>query len=135
MNNGHFIYIKEHREKDTTMFDLNHMDFTNINFDVENGKILMDTITGFIKNLSTHEQSGLDIVKMTANARVTPTESMLNDLILQLPRSEIKNHFEFHYLNFPAFYDFISSIYMQANFKNSHIALSDLACFSPELKK
>lgn len=135
MNNGHFIYIKEHREKDTTMFDLNHMDFTNINFDVENGKILMDTITGFIKNLSTHEQSGLDIVKMTANARVTPTESILNDLILQLPRSEIKNHFEFHYLNFPAFYDFISSIYMQANFKNSHIALSDLACFSPELKK
>lgn len=135
MNNGHFIYEREHSERDSSQFDSNHMNFSKINFEVENGKFLMDTITGFIKNLSTHEQSGLDILKMTANARITPTESILNDLLLQLPRSEIKNHIEFHYLNFPAFYDFISSVYMQANIKNSYLSLSDLACFSPDLKK
>ncbi len=135
ITNGRFIYEKENRVHDTTLFDLNHMDFSKINFDIENGKILMDTITGFIKNLSTREQSGLEIVKLTANARVTPNESILTDLLLQLPRTEIKERIEFNYFNFPAFYDFISSVYMKADFKNSHLALSDLACFSTELKK
>ncbi|MEI7802633.1 MAG: translocation/assembly module TamB domain-containing protein, partial [Bacteroidota bacterium] len=78
---------------------------------------------------------GLVVKKLTADARVTPTESSLTNLTLQLPRSEVKNQFEFQYANFPAFYDFISSVYMRANLKNSYIALSDLSCFSPELKK
>ncbi len=134
INNGHFIYTKEHREIDSTNFDLNHMNFTNINLEVENTKLLMDTISGFIKNLSTHEKSGLDIVKMTANARVTPTESVLRNLNLKLPRSEIKDKIDFQYQNFPAFYDFISSIYIKANLNNSNITLSDFSCFSNELK-
>ncbi len=135
MNNGHFIYMRENRERDTTRFDTNHLNFTDINFDVENAKILMDTITGFIKNLSTKEQSGLVVKKLTADARVTPAESSLSNLTLQLPRSEIHNQFEFQYFNFPAFYDFISSVHMRANLKNSYISLSDLTCFAPELKK
>ena len=134
MNNGHFIYIKENREADSLRFDLNHMDFTNINFDVENGKFLLDTISGFIKNLTAHEKSGLDIKRLTANARVTPNESVLDNLILQLPRSEIQDRIVFQYLNFTAFYDFISSVNMRADFKKSYLTLSDLSCFAPELK-
>jgi len=134
MSDARFRYEVENTKQDSGIFDQHHMDFTGISMDIRDGKFIADTITAFIKNISAKEKSGLVVNSLSANARITPTQSSLENLLVKLPRSEVKNSFSFQYLSFRDFQDFIPNVFMQADFKKSYVCPNDLSCFSPELK-
>lgn len=116
-------------------FDPDHMLVSNINVNVENFRINADTITATMHNLSAKERSGLVVKKMQAEVRVSPTETICKNLLLQTNNSELHDYYAMHYARFPDFLDYINKVVMVAHFDKAKIDSKDIAYFATTLRQ
>lgn len=115
--------------------DFKHLGISDINLFAKNGTLVGDSITGHIENLSAKEQSGFQLNKFTADARVSVNDIDLRNLHIVTPHSDIKNYLSFRYDAFHYFKDFLNGVYIKADLNNSKLALKDLNFFVRKLDK
>lgn len=116
-------------------FDANHIHVSKIQLDAEDIQIQGDTLTVALNKLAAKERCGLEILKMQADVRVSPNESICKDLLLETPNSSIKNYYAMHYSRFPDFLDYINNVVMVADFRNTKINSKDIAYFATVLRE
>ena len=115
--------------------DFKHLDVSNINLTVQDGKIIQDTIFANIKTLSAKDRSGFVLTNLTTSARVSVKDITLDKLSLKTPGTEIKDYLSFNYNSFADFTDFLNTVKMKAHFSDSKLALKDLNYFIRKLDK
>lgn len=105
-------------------FDVNHIDVKDISSHIIANAIGGDSLNVNVKNLSLNEQSGLQIKNLSLKAQANKKTFALKDFSLETPKSEI----------FIPEVSGSKSNYI-AEIAESHLMLSELAPFIPQLKK
>lgn len=135
ITNGSFSNDKETpRAPYTDQFDGFHLQFAQINGDLDNVLFAKDTISVNVK-LATKEKSGFEVKQLIAKMKVTPSMMEFSGLDIKTDKSRIGNYYAMRYESFNAdMSNFIHSIMLEGNFENSYIHSDDIAYFAPQLK-
>lgn len=134
ITNGAFISERQDSLPVNTYFDGEHIRISKLNGTATNFSFLQDTIKANI-NLTAHERSGFELKKLKADFRLTPQILELKNLDLRTPKSRIGNYYAMKYDDFNEdMNEYIDSVVMDANFKNSSVSSDDIAFFAPALK-
>ena len=132
IDNGEYLNYKP--GKADAGFDGLHIDFRQINGDVDDFSFFQDTIKANV-SLSSRERSGLVVKKLSAKFRLTPQIMEFSNLLLRTNRSEIRDYYAMHYKDFNGDMNrYIDRVTMEAYFKNAEVSTDDIAFFAPELR-
>jgi len=115
-------------------FDYDDVDVRHVNADIENVKIVGDSIIGMVNNISAYEKSGLLLKRFNGFAYLGPHSLSIPDLEIYANNSEYNFNLKFLYEKYSDYYDFEDKIYMQLDLLESKFIMSDIGCFAPELK-
>jgi hypothetical protein len=132
--NTDFTYRSEHDTLETTGINFFDLNARKINTRIADIYVEQDTIYASIDYLSAVEKSGFVLQKLSSNVRVCPVGLKLDKLKINTPESVISTDLSFKYPNYRAFKDFINAVKINAEFDHSHIELSDIGYFAPQLK-
>ena len=134
ISNGAFISEREDTLPVNSYFDGKHIRVSKLNGTIQNFSFLQDTIKADI-NISAHERCGFELKKLKAAFRLTPQIFELKQLDLRTPKSNIQNYYAMKFDDFNEdMGEYVDSITMDANFKNSSVSSDDIAYFAPALK-
>lgn len=115
-------------------FDAEHINFQNINGELNNFSFIDDTIKANIV-LSTIERSGFQVNSLTALMKMDPTEMSFEQLSIKTPYSSIGHSFAMKYKNFTDdMYYFVTNVTLEGDIRESTLDLKDIAFFAPQLK-
>ena len=131
LKNSRFFQEDPDSRPEAHEFDPWHIDITGINLKAERLHIAGDTITAKVNDLQATERCGIAIKKMKADVTVSPKLSECRNLFLQTNRSTIRDYYAMRYDRFPDFEDYITKVKMEANLKQSTIAMEDIIYFAP----
>lgn len=132
----YFSFDGNERAAYANEFDPAHIAVSKIQLKAHDLSITGDTILADLENLSAFERSGLNLKQFTADIRVSPNESICNNLTLVTNNSTITNYYAMRYERFPDFQDYINSVKMEAHFKGAtRIDSRDIAYFAPVLRE
>ena len=133
-NGGLAIERATNRPIYTDRFDDNHIIFSDINATFLNLNILQDTITANV-SLAALNRSGFKVKKLNALVKFTPELMEFNKLDIITNKSHLTNYFSMRYKDFTSdMNNFIHSVFLAGNFKNTQVNSDDIAYFAPELK-
>lgn len=136
LSNSRFTVADDNTDSVLTKgIDFKHLDITGINLTAKNGKIVGDTITAAISNLTAKERSGFSIKDMSTLAHVSVHDITLNNLSIKTGNSEINRYLSFHFNNFDNFNHFFDSVTIHANFADTRLAVKDLNYFLHSLNQ
>ena len=116
-------------------FDGQHIFFNNINGIIKNAAFVNDTVKATIAIVG-KEKRGLEIKKLDALFKFTPTMMEFKKLDLITNSSHLQDYYAMNYESFNKdFSRFLENVTINASFKKSTLTTNDLAIFSPNLKK
>ncbi|MGI8597892.1 MAG: translocation/assembly module TamB domain-containing protein, partial [Chitinophagaceae bacterium] len=133
IKNGRYRNDNGSLEQALTYFDAAHLDFSNINANINNLNFLQDTLRAGV-NLSTNERSGLAVQKLQTNLNFHPQMMEFNDLYLKTNRSELGDYFAMNFNDIGDLSEFISLVQMDVHFKNTSVHTDDIAFFAPDVR-
>lgn len=113
-------------------FDGAHFQFSQINSQIRDIKLINDTFSGDIQ-IATKERSGFEVKKLKAHMRFHPEAMEFRQLDIRTPKSYLKNYYAMRYDTFDDMSDFIDSIRLEGSFTDAIIHSDDIAYFAPEL--
>ena len=128
--NSIFNYNDGNRIPKLAEFDESHIGITNLNIELENTKVIADTVFSDIKNLTAIERCGISINEMHAKAKVSQVQSLLSNLLLKTNHSTVTDYYEMRYKNFHDFNDYIDKVRMIASIKNASVSSLDVGYFA-----
>lgn len=114
-------------------FDEDHMVFSQINANLKNFVLVDDSIQFQSTQFSCQEKSGLQIKNLTSFATIYNKEMIFDKLTLETNNSILKDYLAFSYRSYKSYNDFLDSVNIVANLKQSKIHFKDLAIFSDYL--
>jgi len=135
VNNLHFRY--KNLLVDTLIKGVNFddIDMTHFSTVVNNMDVTNHLFKGDVHNLTFREKSGFYVKNLTTNATVDTDQILAQRLFILTPKSSIKNYFHMRFKSFDDFDDFQDKVYMDGDFKSSHISSSDIAYFTDGLER
>lgn len=135
IRNGKMIIEKEtDREHYTDRFDGQHMLFSNISGNLKDIHFEKDTLNSRIL-FSANEKSGLNLKKLDAQLKFTPSMMEFSDMVLEINNSLLKNYYAMKYNDFTGdMGDFIHAVTLEGRFENSKVNSDDIAIFAPAVK-
>jgi hypothetical protein len=135
LNNVNFKY--KNLKKDTVIKGVNFDDIslTKLNGIFEKLNTNGHVIQSNIKNLTFREKSGFFLKNLTALTTVDTNAIELKNLMLVTNKSRLSDYYQMKFGSYKDFNDYLNKVRMKANFKDSHLASSDIAYFTPALKK
>lgn len=116
-------------------FDGYHQQYKDLNLEISNGSMILDTIKANISHLSFLEKSGFTVEHLETNATVTPVAAIAEQLRIETPNSSVNNYYSMNYRNFHAFFDYNAAVTMKALLNDASISLKDIAFFMPQIQK
>ncbi|MBO7318374.1 MAG: hypothetical protein J6U43_06625, partial [Bacteroidales bacterium] len=116
-------------------FDINHIDISNLSTTINIRALNRDSLNVHIKRLSCKEHSGININRLSLQARANTHQVHLSDFVLQLPGTRIEPHIEAEYANIENLAQLLDSAHMHVNIENAKVTLSDIAAFVPSFYK
>lgn len=135
LNNGLFHYRDlTYETSDYGPFKDNDILMSRINGELNHFYLEGDSLHFGIKALSACEQSGICIQRLEAQMTISDRIMEFDKLYLATDESILRDFVRFDYENYGQMADFIDSVEITANLKQSSISLSDLAAFSHDLK-
>lgn len=133
IKNG-IVSINSNEEKADKYFDGSHLRITKLNGKFSNTILLKDTLRSEI-DFNAKERSGIELKKLKANFRATPQIMEFAKLDLQTNKSKLGDYYAMKYKSFnDDFANYISTVIMDAKFKDAKINSDDIAFFAPELQ-
>ncbi len=113
-------------------FDGAHFQFSQINSQFRDVKLVNDTFSGNIQ-IATKERSGFEVKQLKATMRFHPEAMEFRQLDIRTPKSYLRNYYAMRYDTFDDMSSFIDSIRLEGNFTDAILHSDDIAYFAPEL--
>lgn len=136
IKNTHFILWDQNKADPTRKsMDYKHMDVDNINLLVKDFSFGNDTISGNIVKLSANERCGIKLKSFSTNVMYSPTDIALSDLAINLNDSHLNLDLEFKHNDADDFQNFVDSVVLVANIRNTQLKLSDIRFWSDFMNK
>jgi hypothetical protein len=117
-----------------SQFDEKHLGISNLNLNIDNAKVIADTLFADIQELTALERSGLEIKSLKGKLRLSQVQAALNEFRLQTAYSTLGDHFEMDYRNFHDFKDFIDKVTLKTTLANSTVSSLDIGYFCSYIK-
>ncbi|HOZ52875.1 MAG TPA: translocation/assembly module TamB domain-containing protein, partial [Chitinophagaceae bacterium] len=130
LSNSKFSYIDGNEIPNPKEFDEKNIVINNLNLDLDNTRIVSDTIFSSITKLSANERCGLVIKELRSDVKLSQVHASLNNLLLKTNYSTIGHHYEMNYKNFHDFNDYINKVNMKANISNTNVSSLDIGYFA-----
>jgi len=116
----------------------NGIDYANIVIDDINGylsnfQLINDSVNSKILMLSVTEKSGMKIQNLACDFAIGPGGLKAYNSIISTKNSQLNFDLDFFYTSYSAMGEFIDSVEMRGEFRNSQLDLSDLGYFSDVL--
>lgn len=121
-----FMYTDSTGEFFPEGFDYNRIHFYETNFRSKCFSLYDDSMVFDVKNFSTKERSGFEILRMKALAIVSPSIIELKNLDLVTPHSHLKDYFSMNSRSWDNYSDFLDEVVLKANLKNSQVDMKDI---------
>jgi hypothetical protein len=131
LKDSRFTYDDVNEPATPGHFDGFHQQYTDLNFHITHGSLILDTIKAHIENISASEKGGFVLNHLEADASVNPKEAKAENLKIETPNSFDKNYFSFTYTNFHGFLNFNEEVTMHADLDHSLISMKDIGYFIP----
>ncbi|MFT7612238.1 MAG: hypothetical protein ACI9J3_001192 [Parvicellaceae bacterium] len=110
--------------------DYSHLRIANVNAEFVNFSKTENFITAKIDELSLNDQSGFTLNSLTADARYSGKQLMLDDLKIITPHSDINtNHLSMSYDDLSDFNQFSDNVHLSADLNHSKVHTKDLGYF------
>ena len=118
--------------KEAGLFDVNHLDFRNLNLNLRIDKLTNDTLSAEIKDITFDEQSGFSVRKMQALVQANTSRLTLNNFKIELPKTVLDiEKINLAYGNLQNVRYFTDSVSFDFSIARSAVSPGDLACFVP----
>jgi hypothetical protein len=134
LNNVAFKYKNLKKDTVTKGVNFDDISLTKLNGIFEKLNTKGHIIQSNIKGLTFREKSGFYLKNLTALTTVDTNMIELKNLMLVTNKSRLSNYYQMKFGKFKDFNSYLSKVRMKATFKDSHIASSDVAYFTSDLK-
>ncbi|MGF1923059.1 MAG: translocation/assembly module TamB domain-containing protein, partial [Bacteroidia bacterium] len=135
LNNIHFKYKDLSKNKTVKGINFEDIDLKNLNGIFEKLNTNGHIIQANIKNLTFKEKSGFYLKNLSSFTTIDTNGIELQKLLLITNKTRLQDYFQMKFGRFKDFNDFENKVKMKANFKESHIASSDINYFTSALNK
>lgn len=134
INNAHFKFRKSGEQRKPFGVDFKDLDLTDINISMEKVELLKDTLYADIRHIELLEQSGFRIDSLSAQMQLSSGDMTYNNLQLVTENSSIRSDLIFEYDSFKSFKNFIDSVNIRSDFRESDLNFTDISYFAPDLQ-
>lgn len=114
--------------------DFNHLDFSQINFDLRDFKMQNGTFAGTVKKAEIKEKNNLEIRKFNTDFVYGERQAYLKNLYLETSRTVLRDEIVLNYNSIEQLSANPGAVSVSANIYNSKIGLADLLNFAPDLR-
>ncbi|MFC6266908.1 translocation/assembly module TamB domain-containing protein [Frigoriflavimonas asaccharolytica] len=115
--------------------DFNHLNFSKMNVEVRNFKMIEGTFAGTVNSAEIQESRGLNIQKFNTDFVYEDKQAYLKDLYLQTPQTVLKDELVLNYNSIEQLSAKPGKVEIMANIANSKIGFKDILLFAPDLRK
>lgn len=130
ISDSRFRYDRTDRDHDTRGMDYNHLDVSDITLAANGVQIEEDTITAHITKLAAKEQSGFEVLNLTANTTLSPVKMEFRDLHIVTPNSDITHYYSMEFDRLYAFDHYETQVTMTGEFDQAKVSLEDINYFA-----
>ncbi|MEN9685879.1 MAG: hypothetical protein RLZZ28_1665 [Bacteroidota bacterium] len=128
------LFFDDDLDKPLPIFDGAHIQLSKLNGTLKNVSFINDTIKSLI-DIRVKDRCGLELRKLKTAFKLTPQIMELSNLDLQTGRSKLSDYYAMHFKDFNKdFGDYISKVFMKAQFRNAKINSDDIAYFTNDVK-
>jgi hypothetical protein len=135
INNFHFRYKNLLKNEAIKGINFNDIDVYNFGIVVNNMDVMHHLFKGDVRHLTLREKSGFYLKNYRGNTTVDTNRILVQHMLIQTPRSILKDYFSMKFRSFDDFDDFENKVHMDGDFKTSHISSTDIAYFTSSLEK
>ncbi len=130
LTNTHFeIFNKYDTSGNGKAMDYSNMNFSNVNIDINNFKLIDDSLNFKINGFSADEKSGLKVKNLSTNFILSGTTISGKDLKGELNNSKLDCDISLKYKTWGSMSYFTDSVQLYGNFRNTKLNLSDIGNF------
>lgn len=133
LHNMRFRYDVDAAEPVAYGMDYEHLDVRGIQLMASDLKVEADTISGNLTTLAAREKCGLNLKNLAGEILVHPQLAGIQHMTLNTDASALHGHYVMRYDAYPAFYDFIEAVRMDAGIDSGYVAATDIAPFASDL--
>ncbi len=139
VNNLQLSQAKVNYQKDKAtnriaqLVDFNNLEIDPLDLTAHDLLFAKDTLTASIDNISLNEISGFKVDQLQTDLELSSKHINLSNLELKTPDSKLGNSINLQFEDFDAFKDFNDKVKLKGSFKDSWLAMNDLAYFVPNL--
>lgn len=113
--------------------DPNHVEFTDINFDLKDFQFSPNNITGNLEGFSFKEKSGLQLDKFKTYFLYGDQTAFIKDFILETPHSKFDANVVLNYKDVNKLTEDLENTSLDVNIQNSHLGLKDIYLAMPSV--
>ncbi|MDB4926725.1 translocation/assembly module TamB domain-containing protein [Mucilaginibacter sp.] len=135
LNNFHFRYKNQLRHEVVKGINFDDIDVHNFSTVVNHMDIMHHLFKGEVQYLTLKEKGGFYLKNFRGNTTVDTDHILVQHMLIQTPRSVIRDYLSMKYRTLNDFSDFVNKVRMEGDFKQSHISSTDIAYFTTSLEK
>lgn len=133
VNDLSFGYRSDQPEYLTEGIDYNNLLFSEIFLNLKDIAIIGDSVAASIEHISCKEQSGIELLDLSGDARVSSSGIRVKNALITTGKSNLDLDLDFLYEGYNNLSDFLDSVRINAVIRSSLVILSDVGYFAPEL--
>lgn len=133
MQNNGFAFDNFREPKQAKGVDFNHLNFSNIDADINEVFYSVNKTTTFVEHLSLKDTSGFVLNKFTSHITFDSIHAEMDDLLIETPHTKITDYAAVRYSSLENISKNIGDLLVQLNLENSHVGFKDILMLQPEL--
>ncbi|NNU34105.1 hypothetical protein HK413_08035 [Mucilaginibacter sp. S1162] len=135
VNNFHFRFHDLNKNNKITGINFDDLDVYNLSVAVNNMDLKHHTFKGDVQHLTLKEKAGFYLKNYSALTTIDTNRILAQHLIIQTPKSIIRNQLDMRFKDFGDFGDFVNKVHIDGQLHSSHISSTDIAYFTTGLEK
>lgn len=134
--NCHISYNNPYKEKHIGLFNVNDMDFSDLNGYLYLRSFTQDSINLLIEDVSFKEKSGVVVDEITAGIVSNHNLLHVNRFEFKMPNTELRlSDLTVFHDDYEAFKDPVNKLRIKMFIESSHVRMSDFSAFHPQLSE
>jgi len=136
IDNGHLVYWNQNKDDPgRKSMDYAHIDIDSIYGVFSKLEMRQDTIIGKVHTIRGKDRCGLTLKDGSGDVLFCEKSLIVDSLKLSTGESHVDLDLRFDYNNSRAYYEFVDSVYITSNIRQSTMLLSDLKYFAQVMEK
>ena len=136
LDNGHVVYWNQNKDMpERLIMDYAHIDIDSIYGQFSELEMFSDTVKGIVHYVRGKDKCGLHLDDASGNVLFCEKSLTVDNMMLKTNESQVDLDLRFEYESSSAYYEFVDSVYIISDIRQSTILLSDLRYFCWTLDK